>query len=155
MLQDKVETEMDPLLNCIQSTIQTWKSIPHSNNIGSVKAVDNYIQLVSNLIQSVQPPATKTFNEVVKEMLQSKLKLNQTCSRRGLNRFLVESMIVAEILTHETIDYFMSHPDFNDETPRPDFRFDWVHVLNIDTENTSPIYLTDYGVEDMLRSMVK
>jgi hypothetical protein len=141
----------DPLLFVIQEMLTTWHKTPVNLSIGSVKAAHQYIMSLEEILKGTETH-TLSYNEAVDQVLQAKLQLNATCKYRALNQALVKALLATEELTHMMIDYLMSHPDFKDETPRPDFRFNWAPMLN--DPHGPAIYLTHYGTEDRIKHLV-
>jgi hypothetical protein len=142
----------DPLLLRIRSRITEWKKSKPNISIGSVRAVNTFITFLDFLIDQYTSESMSP-SSVAEILIQSKLKLNLLVQYRVFNRLLVESMIVAEYLMHESIDYFLSHPDCGQDS-RIDFRFNWAPLIYCEHKDTEPIYLSQYGVESMLRKLV-
>jgi hypothetical protein len=142
----------DPLLVRIRSRITEWKTSKPNTSIGSVRAVDAFINSLSDVIEQTSSGHLSP-TDAANQLIQTKLKLNTLVQQRLMTRSLVESMIAAEYLMHETIDYLLSHPDCDNE-PCVDFRFNWAPLIYPGHKDEDPMYLTQYGVEFMLRRLV-
>ena len=144
--------DSDPLLMRIRSRITEWKTSQPNVSIGSVRAADAFINSLSDIIEQ-NSSGHLSSSDAADILIQSKLKLNALVQYRFLNRSLVESMFASEYLMHESIDYILSHPDC-DNKPRIEFRFNWAPLVYPGHEDAEPMYLTQYGVESMLRNLV-
>jgi hypothetical protein len=142
----------DPLLVRIRSRITEWKTSKPNTSIGSVRAVDAFINFLSDVIEQTSSGFLSP-TDAANQLFQTKLKLNTLIQQRLMTRSLVESMIAAEYLMHETIDYLLSHPECDNE-PHFEFRLNWAPLVYPGHKDADPMYLTQYGVEFMLRRLV-
>ena len=127
----------------IQAVLQTYQSSAQ----GSIRRCSEYLIKLHSLLSSIEDPSG-----CLRQLYAVKQLLHGQINHRILTRQLAELMIEVERITLFSVDIIKSS---GGQITRPvhhlEFRFDWRELCGY--LDSKPLYITDYGSIELIRSL--